>query len=344
LQENIMNRFIFIRFTGASPLANLLAMFLVGSLLFASVSTFAQDEPWPARSLRIIVPGGAGGVPDIRARWLAQRLTPALGQSVVVENKAGAGGNIGTELGARSAPDGYTLVIIHSGTMTVNPHLYARTGYDALKDFAPLTRIGGAGTLVLAVATDHPAKSVADLVRMAKDKPGQLSFGSPGIGTPPHMAGELFKRLASIDAVHVTYKGGGQAANDLLAGHVTWTFDGANVQQPLVKSGRIRALAVSSRTRIPSLPDVPTLDEAGISGYEFTAWVGIALPAGTPRSIVSKLHGEISKILSSAEAKEYFTGLSLSAGADTPEAFAALIRADYEKWGQIVKQAGLKAE
>jgi tripartite-type tricarboxylate transporter receptor subunit TctC len=335
-----MNRRLFNRFTGASILAKLLA----GALLSASVTTFAQEAPWPGKPLRIIVPGGAGGATDIRARWLALRLAQALGQNVVVENKAGAGGNIGTEMAARSAPDGYTLVITHSGTMTVNPHLYARTGYDALKDFVPLTRVGGEASLVLAVAADHPAKSVADLIRMAKDKPGQLSFGSPGIGTPPHMAGELFKRLASIDAVHVPYKGGGQAANDLLAGHVTWTFDGANVQQPLVKAGRIRALAVSSRTRMPSLPDVPTLDEAGVSSYEFTAWVGIALPAGTPPAIVSKLHGEISKILGTAEAKEYFTGLSLSAGADTPGAFAALIRADYEKWGQIVKQAGLKAE
>jgi tripartite-type tricarboxylate transporter receptor subunit TctC len=158
------------------------------------------------------------------------------------------------------------------------------------------------------------------------------------------MAGELFKRLASIDAVHVPYRGGGQAANDLLAGHVNWTFDGPNVQQPLVKAGRIRALAVTSRTRIPSLPEVPTLEEAGVSGYEFTAWIGLALPAGTPSVIASKLHAEISKILGSAEAKEYFTGLSLTAGADTSEAFLAQIKTEHTKWGNIIKQTGLKAE
>jgi tripartite-type tricarboxylate transporter receptor subunit TctC len=339
-QEDTMNRFLFNRFAGASLLANLLAVVT----LTVPATSFAQDGPWPSKPLRIIVPGGPGGATDIRARWLAQRLSPALGQNVVVELKPGAGGNMGTEMVARSAPDGYTLGIIHSGTMAINPHLYARTGYDALKDFVPLTRIGGAASLVLAVAAEHPAKSVAELVRMAKDKPGQLSFGSPGLGTPPHMAGELFKRLASIDAVHVPYKGGGQVANDLLAGHVTWTFDGANVQQPLVKAGRIRALAVSGRTRMPSLPDVPTLEEAGISGYEFTAWIGIALPAGTPPAIVAKLYAEISKVLSSAEAREYFPSLSLTAGADTSEAFSAQIKAEHAKWGEIIKQSGLKAE
>jgi tripartite-type tricarboxylate transporter receptor subunit TctC len=312
--------------------------------LLSPIAAPAQDAPWPSKPLRIIVPGGAGGVTDIRARWLAQRLSPALGQSVVVENKAGAGGNIGTELAARSAPDGYTLLMVHHGTMAVNPHLYARTGYDPLTDFVPLTRIGGAGPLLLAVHPDSPAKSVSDLVRMAKDKPGQLSFGSPGVGTPPHMAGELFKRLAGIDAVHVPYKGGGQAATDLVAGHVNWTFEGTNVQMPLVKEGRLRALAVTTRERLLALPDVPTMAEAGVAGYEFTGWNGIAVPAGTPQPIVQRLYSEIGKILGSAEARDYFGNLGLGTGGESPDAFAALIRADHEKWGRIVKQAGLKAE
>ena len=304
----------------------------------------AQEPQWPAKPLRIIVPGGAGGLLDIRARWLAPRLAVALGQSVTVENKTGAGGNIGTEMAARSAPDGYTLVIIHQGTMAVNPHLYARAGYDPLVDFIALTRIGGASAMVLAVAFDSPAKDVSELLRMAREKPGRLSFGSPGIGTPPHMAGELLKRLAGIDVIHVPYKGGGQAANDLIAGHVNWTFDGTAVQLPLIKAGRTRALAVSSSGRVAGLPDVPTLTEAGVSGYEFTAWSGIALPAGTPVRIVARLHGEISKILGSTEASEYFSSLGLSAGADTMEAFAAQIRAEHVKWGDIIKQTGMKAE
>ena len=305
---------------------------------------FAQEPQWPAKPLRIIAPGGAGGLVDLRARWLAPRMAVALGQSVVVENKPGAGGNIGTEMAARSAPDGYTLVIVHHGTMAVNPHLYARVGYDPLVDFIALTRIGGASAMVLTVAAESPAKEVNDLVRMAREKPGHLSFGSPGIGTPPHMAGELFKRLAGIDAIHVPYKGGGQAANDLIAGHVNWTFDGTAVQLPLIKAGRTRALAVTSSARVAGLPDVPTLAEAGVLGYEFTAWSGIALPAATPPPIVARLHAEISKILGSAEARDYFSSLGMSAGVDTLDGFAALIRAEHAKWGDIIRQTGLKAE
>ena len=305
---------------------------------------FAQESSWPTKPLRIVVPAGPGSVTDLRARWLAPRLATALAQSVTVENKAGAGGNIGTEMGARSAPDGYTLVIIHQGTMAVNPHLYARVGYDPLVDFIALTRIGGAAALVLAVAFESPAKDLGDLVRMAREKPGQLTFGSAGIGTPPHMAGELFKRLAGINAIHVPYKGGGQAANDLIAGHVNWTFDGTTVQLPLIKAGRTRALAVTSSARVASMPDVPTLAEAGVPGYEFTGWSGIALPAATPPAIVAKLHGEIGKILASAEAREYFGSLGLSAGADSMDVFAAHIRAEHAKWGDIIKQTGMKAE
>ena len=304
----------------------------------------AQESQWPAKPLRIIVPGGTGGVADIRARWLAPRLAGALGQAVTVENKAGAGGNIGTEMGARSAPDGYTLVSIHHGTMAVNPHLHARVGYDPLLDFIPLTRIGGNSPLVLAVAADSPAKDLNDLLRMAREKPGRLSFGSPGMGTPPHMAAELLKRLAGIDVIHVPYKGGGQAANDLIAGHVNLTFDGTTVQLPLIKAGRIRALAVTASTRVASLPDVPTLAEAGVPGYEFTAWSGLALPAATPPPIVARLHAEISKILGSAEGREYFGSLGLSAGADSMDAFATQIRAEHAKWGDIIKQTGMKAE
>lgn len=305
---------------------------------------FAQEPQWPLKPLRIIVPGGTGGVLDIRARWLAPRMAAALGQAVTVENKTGAGGNIGTEMGARSAPDGYTLVFVHHGTMAVNPHLYARAGYDPLVDFIALTRIGGSGPLVLTVAADSPAKDLNDLLRMARENPGRFSFGSPGIGTPPHMAAELLKRLAGIDAIHVPYKGGGQAANDLIAGHVNWTFDGTTVQLPLIKAGRTRALAVTGSARVPGLPDVPTLAEAGVPGYEFTAWVGIALPTATPSPIVARLHAEISKILGSAEAREYFSGMALSAGADSMDAFAAQIRTEHAKWGDIIKQTGMKAE
>ena len=318
--------------------------FLACASWLAPGTLLAQEPAWPTKPLRIIAAVSAGGVTDIRARWLAPRLAVALGQSVVVENKPGAGGNIGTEMAARSAPDGYTLVIIHPGTMAVNPHLYARAGYDPLVDFIPLTRIGGSGPLVLAVAADSPAKDLNDLLRMAREKPGRLSFGSSGIGGPPHMAAELLKRLAGIDAIHVPYKGGGQAANDLIAGHVNWVFDGTAVQFPLIKAGRTRALAVTGSARVAGLPDVPTMAEAGVPGYEFTVWSGIALPAGTPPPIVARLHAEISKILGSAEAREYFASLGFSAGADNMDAFAAQIRAEHAKWGDIIRQTGMKAE
>ena len=320
---------------------------LIGCLaLTAALSqglSVAQDANWPTRPLHLIT-GGAGGVTDVRARWLADRLVPALGQPVVVENKAGAGGNIGMELVARAAPDGYTLGMIHQGTMTINPHLYARTGYNALTDFIPLTRIGGLGPLVLAVRPESPARSVADLLRMAKDKSTPLSYGSPGIGTPPHMAGELFKRLAGVEALHIPYKGGGQAANDLLAGHVSYTFEGTSVQLPLVKTGRLRALAVTGRARVPALPDVPTLAEAGVVGYEFFGWVGIAVPAGTPAPLVKRLYAEISKILAGADAQAYFAEQGITTGGEAPDVFAADIRAEYAKWGELIRQAGLKAE
>ena len=298
----------------------------------------------PATHPLRLIAGGAGSVTDIRGRWLAERLGLALGQAVVVENKAGAGGNIGMELAARAAPDGYTLAMIHQGTMTINPHLYARTGYNALTDFTPLTRIGGLGPLVLAVHPDSPARSVADLIRMAKDKSTPLSFGSPGIGTPPHMAGELFKRLAGVEAVHIPYKGGGQAANDLLAGHVSYTFDGTTVQLPLIKSGRIRALAVTGRARVPALPEAPTLAEAGVTGYEFFGWTGIAVPVDTPAPLVKKLYGAISKILAGADAQAYFGAQGITPGGEAPDVFAADIRVEYAKWGELIRQAGMKAE
>ena len=306
-------------------------------------SAFAVDAAWPAKPVRIIVPGGAGGVTDIRARWLADRLTPALGQSVFVENKAGAGGLLGTEMGARSAPDGYTLTIIHQGTMTVNPHLYSRLGYDPLADFTPITHLG-IGPLLLAVNPEVPATTVAELVQLAKAKPGQLNFGSPGIGTPPHLAGELFKHTAGIDVVHVPYNGGGKSAIALMSGQVSFMIEGMNVQLPLVKAGRLRPLAVTGSRRVASLPDVPTMAEAGLPAYEFVGWVGIAAPAATPKPIIDRLYREIGKVLATAEAREWFGAVGAEPLADAPEAFAAAIRAEHAKWGKVIREAGIRIE
>ena len=318
---------------------------LVGCIVVAALNlpAAAKDASWPAKPIHIIVPGGVGGVTDIRARWLADRLGPRLGQSIIVENKPGAGGNIGTEIGARSTPDGYTLIIVHQGTMTVNPHLYSHLGYDPIADFAPITRIG-VGPLLLAVNPDVPVTTVAELVRLAKAKPGRLSFGSPGIGTPPHLAGELFKRMAGIDTVHVPYQGGGKEVSDLIGGHITYSIEGMTVQLPQVKAGRLRPLAVTGPRRVASLPDVPTMAEAGIPGYEFLGWVGIAAPAATPKPIIAILYREISAILATAEAREWFAEIGADPGADPPEAFAASIRAEHAKWGLVIRELGIKLE
>ena len=320
-----------------------------GCLMFAAATAaalptaWANEPAWPTRPLRIVVSGGPGSVTDIRARWLAERLTPALGQPAMVENRPGAGGTIGTEHAARSAPDGYTLLLIHQGTMAVNPHLYSRLGYDPLADFAPITRFGY-GSLVLTVHPSVPAASVAELIQLAKAKPGTLSYGSPGVGTPPHLASELFKRAAGIDAIHVPYKGGGALATDLLGGQITWSMDGVTAQLPHVRSGRLRALAVSGAQRVAALPEVPTIAEAGLPGFEYAGWTGIAAPAATPKPVVARLHAEITKAMASAEGRDWFASIGAEPGAMTPEEFAAFIRAEYAKWGKVVREAGIKGE
>ena len=316
----------------------------VAALLLAVARTASPAEaPWPTKPIHLVVPGGPGGVIDVRARWLADRLGPALGQPVVVENRAGAGGNIGMEHVARSAPDGYTLAIVHQGTMAMNPHLYARTGYDALTDFVPITRLG-MGPLMLAVPVGSAVKSAADLIRIAKARPGQLSFGSPGSGTPPHLASELFKRLAAIDILHVPYKGGGEETQALVAGQIDFTIEGLNVQLPQVKGGRLRALAVTSASRMSLLPNVPTLAEAGVYGYEFVSWVGIAAPVATPPAIIARLYRAIAAVESTAEAREWFAAVGAEPGVIAPDAFAAVVRAQYAHWGRVIHDAGIRLE
>ena len=317
---------------------------LVAALLLAMARSAAPAEaPWPTRPIHLVVPGGPGGVIDVRARWFADRLGPVLGQPVVVENRTGAGGNIGMEQVARSAPDGYTLVIVHQGTMAMNPHLYACTGYDALADFVPITRLG-MGPLMLAVPVDSPIKTAADLIRIAKARPGKLNFGSPGNGTPPHLASELFKRLAAIDVQHIPYKGGGEETQALVAGQIDFTIEGLNVQLPQVKGGRLRALAVTSASRLPMLPDVPTLAEAGAPGYEFVGWVGIAAPAATPPAIVDRLYRAIAAVESTAEARDWFAAVGAEPGVIAPDAFAPVVRAEHAHWGRVIRDAGIRLE
>lgn len=312
-------------------------------VLGAVLSGPAVAQTYPAKPIRLIAPSAPGSPVDIRSRWLAEKLAPTLGQSIVVENKAGAAGGIGTQAGARSTPDGYTLLLVHQGTLAINPHLYARTGYDPIADFAPVTRLV-VSPMLLAVHPEIPANSVADLIRLAKEKPGQLTFGSPGAGSPPHMAGELFKRTAEIDVVHVPYKGATPALVDLMAGRLSYTIDSTAIQLPQVRAGKIKALAVTGATRLASLPEVPTVAESGLPGFEYWSWMGICAPAGTPQEIVSRLNRAIVGILHTPQAREWLAAQGGEPMGETPEEFAAFIKAEHARWGAIVRQAGIVAE
>lgn len=309
----------------------------------ASLAPFAAAENYPSRPIRLVVTATAGGPPDVLARWLAERLGPALGATIVVENRPGAGGNVAMQAAARSAPDGYTLVVAGQGPFALNPHMYANPGYNAIADFAPITQIEQ-GALLLAVHSQVPVSSVGELIALAKRKPGELNYGSPGAGTPPHLASELFNRNANLQVTHVPYAGAPAAMLDLIAGRLTFTFGTVNVQLPQVQAGKIRALAVTSSSRLPALPDVPTVAEAGLPGFEYSGWLGIAAPAGTPQPIIERLQREIAAILRSDEAGKYFASYGREAVASTPAAFAAFIRAEHAKWGQVIRDSNVKAE
>jgi tripartite-type tricarboxylate transporter receptor subunit TctC len=309
----------------------------------AAVASVAAAESYPSRPIRIIVTGTPGGPPDQLARWLAERLGPALGGVIVVENRAGAGGNIAMQAAARSAADGYTLVVAGQGPFALNPHMYASPGYNSIADFAPITQIER-GALLLAVHPGVPAHSVAQLIALANKQPGALNYGSPGTGTPPHLAAELFSRSAQLEVVHVPYAGPSAAMLDLIAGRLTFTFGTLNVQLPQVNAGKIRALAVTSPVRLEALPEIPTVAESGLPGFEYIGWLGIAAPAGTPARIVERLQREIAVILLTDEARRYFASNGREPVASTPVAFAAFIRAEHAKWGKVIRDSNIKAE
>jgi tripartite-type tricarboxylate transporter receptor subunit TctC len=310
---------------------------------FAAVAPPAVAEIYPSKPIRIIVTGTPGGPPDLLTRWLAERLAPALGVAIVVEDRPGAGGNVAMQAAARSAPDGYTLVVAGQGPFALNPHMYAKPGYSAMADFAPITQIER-GALLLAVNAEVPVHSVSELMALAKKNPGGLNYGSPGIGTPPHMASALFIRSANLQVVHVPYAGAPAAMLDLIAGRLTFTFGTPNVQLPQVKAGKIRALAVTSPSRLEALPDVPTVAESGLPGFEYIAWLAIAAPAGTPEPIIARLQREIAAIVLTDEARRYFASYGREPVASMPAAFAAFIRTEHAKWGQLIRDSNIKAD
>lgn len=315
------------------------------SLSVAGCATLAWPAPaaeWPSRPIRLIA-GGAGSVTDIRARWLAERLGTALGQPVIVENNAAAGGNLAAEQVARATPDGYTLLLTHQGIAAINPHLFSRLGYDALADFVPVARFG-IGQLALVVPAASPIRSVADLLARAKARPGAMNYGSNGNGTPPHLAAEQLKRMTGIEAVHVPYKGGGALLTALLGSQVDWAIEGLTPLLPHVKSGALRALAVTGARRVPAWPDVPTLAEAGVPGYEYIGWTGVSAPAATPRTIVDRLNAQINQAATSDEGQRFLAKAGAEAGELSPADFASFIRAEHMRFGRLIREAGLKAE
>ncbi|MBX9813061.1 MAG: tripartite tricarboxylate transporter substrate binding protein [Burkholderiales bacterium] len=302
----------------------------------------AQAQTYPVKPIRIIVPFAPGGGADIIARILAQKMTDSWGQQVVVDNRAGASGNIGNELVAKAAPDGYTLLMA-SSALAINPSVYKSVPYDAVRDFAPITRPALLPN-ILVVHPSLPVKTVKDLVVLAKSKPGQISYASAGAGTGTHLAGEMFKIMAGVDMVHVPYKGGGAVISDLLGGQVALTFATLPSVMPYVKAGRLRAVAMTTTQRWPGLPEVPTIAESGFPGFEISTWIGLLAPAGTPKDVVGKLHGEMVRILKLPDVRERFESLGMEPVGDTPDQFAQYIRSELAKYAKVVKQSGARVD
>ena len=309
----------------------------------ASASSAHAQPAYPAHQVRIIVPFPPGGPADALARMAGDRLAQALDQPFVVENKPGAGGNIGMELGAKAAPDGYTLTLAPVGNLTIAPALYSKLPYDPAKDYAPITVIASVPN-VLIVNPGVPAKSLAELIALAKAKPGTLNYASPGNGSGPHLAGELLKSMAGIDIVHVPFNGVGPATTAVLAGDVQLFFAQSSAALPHVKTGKVVALGVASPRRIAAAPDLPTIAESGLPGFEVTSWYALVAPAGTPPVIVDRLHAEIAKALAAPDVREKIATLGAEPVGNTPAEFAAMQRTEAARWAKLAREANIRAD
>lgn len=313
---------------------------LIGNAAFTGG---ALAQAYPNKPIRLIVPFAPGGVSDTSARVVADKLGQRLGQQVVVENKPGASGNIGTAMVAQAAPDGYTLVLGFDGTIVINPHVYAKVPFDPVKDFAPIGKIGDAA-LILIAHPSVPAKNLQELVAYSKSREGGLSYGSAGTGSTPHLAGELLKARTGLNMVHVPYKGGGQAMGDLVGGTLPLLYTAVAGAQQYVKGGKATAIAVSGATRVPALPDVPTLAESGVPGLVSESWVGLLAPANTPKEIVDKLSAELNAVVTQPDTRERLATLGIVPSGNSPEAFRKQIQADLKKYSEVVKTAGIRVE
>jgi tripartite-type tricarboxylate transporter receptor subunit TctC len=314
---------------------------LLALVCVSAVEARAQSS-YPSRPVRIVVPSPPAGGTDIIARVLAQHFSTAMGQQFFVENRPGAGNMIGIESVARSAPDGYTLLFVPS-TLALNSVMYKKVSYDPVRDFAPIT-LAAAANNVLVINPTIPAKSLVEFIALAKQKPGQLTYGTPGIGTSPHMSMELFKSLAGVDLQHVPYRGTAPAMTDMIGGQISAMFSNALTAKPQIESGAIRALGVSGRKRSQALPDIPPIAEAGLPGYEATQWYGLVAPAGTPPEIIARLHAEATKALETQEMKDKLAGDGAEPVGTTPAEFAAHIKGELEKWAGVARAAHIEPQ
>jgi tripartite-type tricarboxylate transporter receptor subunit TctC len=311
---------------------------LLAVLALVSFALPAAAQQYPTRPIKIIVPFGPGGFTDVAARILQKELAPAIGQPIVIENKPGAGSTIGTSEVAKAAPDGYTLVMI-STAHVISPHLYKAMPYDPIKDFTPVMKLAE-GPYVLVIHPSLPVKSVAELISLAKAKPDTIDYASSGNGSAQHLVGALFVTMAGAPLSHVPYKGSAQAMNDVLGGQVKVSFVGVPNALPSITAGKLKALAVTTRKRYAELPDVPTLEESGVRGYDATIWLALLAPPGTPREIVQKLNASITKILSTPDARKLMASAGVEVATGTPEDLTALLQLELDRWGKVVRETG----
>ena len=311
---------------------------ILAALAASAFALAAHAQPFPNKPIRIIVPFGPGGFTDVAARILQKELAPAIGQPVIIENRPGAGSTIGTDAVAKATPDGYTLVMI-STAHVISPHLYKQMPYDPIKDFAPVMRLAE-GPYVLVVHPSLPARDVKEFIALAKSKPGEIDYASSGNGSAQHLVGALFTNMADVKLNHVPYKGSNQAMQDVLGGQVKVSFVGVPNALPNLVNGKLKALGVSTAKRYAELPDVPTIAEAGVPGYDATIWLGLLAPKDTPREVVNKLNGDISRILSSPEAKKLMASAGVDVATSSPEEFGRLMQSELERWGKVVKETG----
>ena len=316
---------------------------LVALALGLGLGAQAQAPAYPSKPIRLVVPFTPGGVTDTSGRLIAEQLGKRLGQQVIVDNKPGASGNIGTQLVASAEADGYTLLLGFDGTMVINPHVFPKVGFDTLKDFAPIGKIGDA-VLILVAHPNFPAKTLKDVIALSKSQAGGLSYGTSGTGGTPHIAGELLKQRTGANLVHVPYKGGGQAMTDVLGGNIPLVYTAIAGAIPHVKSGKLHPVAVSSAKRASSLPDVATFIENGVSDFEANSWVALLAPVKTPKAIVDKLNTELNAVLNDPEVREKLNGMGITATPGSADKFGEEMKRDLARYGQVVKSANIKAE